>query len=38
MPATTPTPALTPSSFQEAAMLDTETGEPKKTIERKKHP
>lgn len=38
MPAPTPTPALTPSFSQEATMPDAETGEPKKTIERKKHP
>ena len=38
MPAPTPAPALISSPSQEAAMPDAETGEPKRTIERKKHP
>ena len=38
MPAPIQALASTPNLSQEAAMPDAEAGEPKKTVERKKHP
>ncbi len=38
LPTPTPASASTPNLSQEAAMPDVEAGEPKKTVEKKKHP